>query len=159
MAELKEFVGGVVQKLPQPCKLVVVGGAKSTMQLHFACARTGETVTTETKEWGQWCKVGFGLLKVSNVLRIPPLLPLAYTDLQDGLGAPKLGKCAVSAAVGNPVAIGDGVSAIKDVYNACKGNGGSAGHADFNTFIKQVCLRAWSLPYAISRHRPFPPLH
>ena len=72
MAELKEFVGGVVQKLPQPCKLVVVGGAKSTMQLHFACARTGETVTTETKEWGQWCKVGFGLLKVSNVLRMPP---------------------------------------------------------------------------------------
>jgi len=56
----------VVKKLPQPCKMVVVGGVRKTLVLHFACARTGQTVTTETKDWNQWCKAGFGLLKLGK---------------------------------------------------------------------------------------------
>jgi len=112
IAELKEFVGEIVQKLPQPCRLVVIGGAKKTLQLHFQCARTGETVTTETREWNGWCKVGFGLLK--------------------------LGKCAVSAAVGNPISLGAGVSAIKDIYAGF--SKGDAASPAFSAFITQPFL-------------------
>ena len=112
VAELKEFVGGIVQKLPQPCKLVVIGGAKKTMQLHFKCVRTGETVTTETREWAGWCKVGFGLMK--------------------------LGKCAVAAAVGNPISLGAGVTAIKDIYSGFSKDSKSA--PDFTAFISQPFL-------------------
>ena len=99
IADLKDFVGEVVKKLPQPSKLEVVGGARKTLLLHFSCCRTGGTVTTETKEWNQWCKVGFGLIK--------------------------LGKCAAVAAAGNPMALMGGVGAIKDIYNGCaeRGNG------------------------------------
>jgi hypothetical protein len=103
-------VGEVVKKLPQPCKLVVVGGLKKTLVLHFACARTGQTVTTETRDWNQWCKVGFGLVK--------------------------LGKCAVEAAVGNPMALASGVGAIADVYKGYR----AKDDADFNTFISQPFL-------------------
>jgi len=49
IAELKEFVGQMVKKLPQPVKLEVVGGVRKALVLHFACARTGKTVTTETR--------------------------------------------------------------------------------------------------------------
>lgn len=110
IADLKDFVGEVVQKLPQPVQLVMVGGVKKTLQLHFRCARTGVTVTTETKVWHQWCKVGFGLIK--------------------------LGKCAAVAAAGNPMALVDGVGAVKDIYNGYK----SKDDSDFNTFIKQPFL-------------------
>jgi len=99
-----------VKKLPQPCKLVVVGGLKKTLVLHFECARTGQTVTTETSDWNQWCKVGFGLIK--------------------------LGKCAVEAAAGNPMALAGGVGAISDVYKGYK----TKDDADFNTFISQPFL-------------------
>ncbi len=66
MADLKDFVGEVVKKLPQPCRLVVVGGVRKTLVLHFKCARTGATATTETREWHQWAKVGFGLIKLGQ---------------------------------------------------------------------------------------------
>ena len=45
IAEVKDFVGEVVKKLPQPCKLEVVGGVRKTLVLHFACSATGATVT------------------------------------------------------------------------------------------------------------------
>ena len=100
----------MVKKLPQPCKLVVVGGIKKTLVLHFECARTGQTVTTETSDWNQWCKVGFGLIK--------------------------LGKCAVEAAAGNPMALAGGVGAIADVYKGYK----TKDDADFDTYISQPFL-------------------
>eukprot|EP00613_Pedinella_sp_CCMP2098_P013232 CAMPEP_0171759766 /NCGR_PEP_ID=MMETSP0991-20121206/47077_1 /TAXON_ID=483369 /ORGANISM="non described non described, Strain CCMP2098" /LENGTH=805 /DNA_ID=CAMNT_0012362743 /DNA_START=61 /DNA_END=2478 /DNA_ORIENTATION=- len=110
IADLKDFVGEIVKKLPQPCRMVVVGGVRKTLLLHFACARTGATVTTETKDWNQWCKVGFGLLK--------------------------LGKCAVEAAAGNPMAVAGGLGAIKSVYDGYK----AKDDKDFNTFISQPFL-------------------
>ena len=49
ITELKVFVWQMVKKLPQPVKLEVVGGVRKALVLHFACARTGKTVTTETR--------------------------------------------------------------------------------------------------------------
>jgi uncharacterized membrane protein YgcG len=110
IAEVKDFIGEVVKKLPQPCKLVVLGTVRKTLQLHFACAKTGNTITTETKDWNSWCKVGFGLVK--------------------------LGKCAVTASAGNPMALAGGVGAIQDIYKAYK----SKDDQDFNTFIREPFL-------------------
>jgi len=110
IAEVKDFVGEIVKKLPQPCKLEVVGGLRKSLLLHFACARTGQTVTTETKDWNQWCKVGFGLIK--------------------------LGKCVAVAAAGNPMALASGAGAIADIYKGYK----TKDDADFNTFISQPFL-------------------
>jgi hypothetical protein len=110
IGDLKEFVGEIVKKLPQPCQLEVVGGMRKTLILHFRCARSGQTVTTETKDWDQWCKVGFGLIK--------------------------LGKCAAVAAAGNPMALAGGVGAIQDIYNGYK----TKDDKDFNTFISQPFL-------------------
>ena len=110
IAELKEFVAEVAQKLPQPNRLVVVGGIRKTIVLHFACARTGVEVTSETREWHQWCKVGFGLLK--------------------------LGKCVAVAATGNPMALTAGADAVRDIYAGFK----SKDDADFDTFIRQPFL-------------------
>jgi hypothetical protein len=110
IAEVKDFVGEIVKKLPQPCKLEVVGGVRKTLVLHFACANGGGTVTTETKDWHQWCKVGFGLIK--------------------------LGKCVAVAAAGNPMALASGAGAIQDIYKGYK----AKDDKDFNTFISQPFL-------------------
>lgn len=101
----------ITKRLPQPCKLEVHSGLRKTLVLHFACARTGDVVTTSTEDWHQWVKVAFGLIK--------------------------LGKCVVQAATaGNLLKLQKGVEACSSIYNAYR----STDDADFNTFIRQPFL-------------------
>lgn len=90
ISELKEFVGEIAKKLPQPSRLTILSGVQKTIQLHFACASTGEEWTCETSEWHQWLKMGFSLLK--------------------------LGSCVVDVAAGNYLgAFSKGANVIKGV--------------------------------------------
>ena len=61
IADVKQFLGTVVKKLPQPTKLTVDGKLRKSLKLHFVCVRTGYEHVTVTKSWNKWLKMGFSL--------------------------------------------------------------------------------------------------
>ena len=118
VAEVKEFIATVAMKLPQPERFSVQEFAwkkkgKKVLSLHFACCRgSGKEMTTETLEWGKWCKIGFSLAAVGK---------------------------AVIDVTSNPMGLVlEGAKAIKCVHDAFKNDDA----ADFNTYIKEPFLSA-----------------
>jgi hypothetical protein len=122
IADVKQFLGTVVKKLPNPNKLTVEGKVRKTLLLHFSCCRHssgecmhppgGNEFTTKTKAWNKWLKMGFSLA-------------------QAGL--------AVVEAVGEGDAEGAAMAAggaCKSIYNSFK----EKDDADFNTYISEPFL-------------------
>lgn len=111
MADIKDFVGEIVKKLPNPKRLEVVGTLRKTLILHFECVHTGREYPIESKEWSKWLKMGFSLLKC--------------------------GKLILDVGTGNPMGIlKTGVDAVQQIYSAYKTNDDD----EFNTYITQPFL-------------------
>jgi len=111
IAELKDFVGEIVKKLPQPARLQVEGKLRKTLTLWFRCCKTGREVGIISHDWNKWLKIGFSLVK--------------------------LGVAVVQTGVGDPLAlVSTGVDTVKEVYNAYK----TTDDQDFNTYITQPFL-------------------
>ena len=111
VADLKDFVGDVVKKLPAPKRLEVVGRVRKTLILHFECVRTHREFPIESKEWSKWLKMGFSLAKA--------------------------GKAVFDIGTGNPLGlISTGVNCVKDIYSAYKEND----EDEFNTYITEPFL-------------------
>ncbi|CAM9790453.1 unnamed protein product [Chrysoparadoxa australica] len=117
--ELKEFVGGVVKKLPTPSRLTVKDGLSKKLLLHFPCCRQHSSCTScygaefvvETREWNKWLKIGFSVAKLS--------------------------KCVIDVGVGNPLGIvKSGISAISEIYTHYR----AEDDKEFNTYITQPFL-------------------
>jgi hypothetical protein len=74
IADVKDFIGEVVKKLPNPVKFSVGKdswrkGGKKVIKLHFVCSHgSGVEWTTETKEWGKWMKMGFALVNTGRAV-------------------------------------------------------------------------------------------
>lgn len=111
IADVKDFVGEIVKKLPQPKRLEVVGRMRKTLILHFECVHTGREYPIESKDWNKWLKMGFSLLKA--------------------------GKAVLDLGMGNPLGIvKTGVDAVQQIYGAYKTNDDD----EFNTYITQPFL-------------------
>lgn len=111
IADVKDFVGEIVKKLPSPKRLEVVGRIHKTLILHFECVHTGREYPIETKDWSKWLKMGFSLLKC--------------------------GKLILDVGMGNPLGIlKTGVDAVKQIYTAYSSNDDD----EFNTYITQPFL-------------------
>jgi hypothetical protein len=111
MADMKDFVGEVVKKLPVPKRLEVVGTIRKTLILHFECVHTGYEFPVISKEWSKWLKMGFSLAKA--------------------------GKAVIDIGMGNPLAlITTGVDCVKGIYDAYK----TEDDDEFNTYITNPFL-------------------
>jgi hypothetical protein len=121
IADVKQFLGTVVKKLPQPEKLTVEGKVRKTLLLHFSCCRhnTGECLhppdgaafTTQTKAWNKWLKMGYGLMQA--------------------------GKAVVEGVGGDVIETGQAVGeACKGIYDAFK----EKDDEDFNKYISEPFL-------------------
>jgi len=111
IAEVKDFVGEIVKKLPTPSRLAVQGTLRKTLILYFVCVHTGREFPIESHDWNKWLKIGFSLVK--------------------------LGKMVVDCGIGNPLSlVGDGVDTVKAIYEAYK----QTDDKDFNTYITQPFL-------------------
>lgn len=111
IADMKDFVGDVVKKLPAPKRLEVVGTLRKTLILHFECVHTGYEFPIISKEWSKWLKMGFALAKA--------------------------GKAVFDIGTGNPLGLlSTGIDCVKGIYDAYKTNDDD----EFNTYITQPFL-------------------
>ena len=89
---VKEFVGGIVQKLPAPYAIEVKKkyfGATKTIILHFRCARNSKvTLQLQSTEWGKWIKFGFSLVKAAKCVITADAENL-MAIAEDGIGSAK----------------------------------------------------------------------
>jgi hypothetical protein len=68
IADVKDFIGDVVKKLPTPKRLEVVGTLRKTLILHFECVHTGREFPVVSKEWSKWLKMGFSLASAGKAV-------------------------------------------------------------------------------------------
>jgi hypothetical protein len=137
--EVKVFVGEVVQKLPTPTFVTsesgkgVFGFGKKVIKLWFVCPQTGFTCCTETKEWQQWAKVGFGAVR-AGFAAFRVVTQGDVESLIEGMsGAVKMLQMAHQAMTADPLSVIDGISAL---YGSCK----AKSEANFDSFISEPLL-------------------
>jgi len=111
IADVKDFVGEIVKKLPKPSQLVIIDGTvKKTLRLHFTCAKSDYQWTCETSVWKKWLKMGITLGKI--------------------------GATALSVAGGNVGGLSKGPKLMKEAYELYK----SSNDEDFNAWVTQPFL-------------------
>jgi len=76
IAQLKDFVGEIVKKLPTPYLFTAEGIVRRTLTLHFECGLNEQNClytrdkpfTTDTSDWAKWVKMSFTLFKLGKAL-------------------------------------------------------------------------------------------
>mmetsp|Transcript_7126 Transcript_7126/g.10615 ORF Transcript_7126/g.10615 Transcript_7126/m.10615 type:complete len:800 (-) Transcript_7126:162-2561(-) len=124
IADVKDFVGDIVKKLPSPKRLEVVGTLRKTLILHFECVHTGYEYPIISKEWSKWLKMGFSLAKA--------------------------GKAVIDIGMGNPLGLlSTGVECVKGIYDAYK----TSDDDEFNTYITNPFLTSTEQDQLIEKLR------
>jgi hypothetical protein len=164
VAELKEFMAGVTKKLPMPLFVTtekgkgMLGFGKKVVKLWFICpqvlqlypcrclsfaditvyfcTQTGFAVATETKEWQQWAKIGFGAVS-AGLSAFKVIAAADVMGLVEGVGSAASmllkAKDVITECSDNKTGIVDG---IKNMYSSCK----SEGEANFDKFVCEPFL-------------------